>query len=560
MRYIIKSLDKSKLVKKIIIDKNGKKTTKWVSREQFEKDKKKTAKKEVKKPVKKEAKKVISKKSAKLIIDKRKITVKKKEPLKSDKKIAKLIKKVTPETRNKTINKILGTTGKKKTVKQAAQDLVKNTPFEKDIQKAIDQFKPIQVPNSTALDYTHFPQMAITNVKAKDILLKQRPVFIPEVDEYSTDRSRYFLPFVEITENKYMVMIQLPNTKKNIVSKYAIMTLDELAVTNNYYFEKAKAEKKIYLDEKIKEALKPDSNYRTDPMYRFTFKTDEKIIAYVTKNVGKVSRNKKDTMGRSQYDLIQSFYKISGNSETWKKFHELNNKLRIKTNDIEIQTEDFDSTYVKGRDTSYGDSNTKNTILKSHGVLVKRQNGDEITNQEINHLKTALDDVYKVFGNRKSMSEKFGLKISHAGEKMMHARKACGLFYPSMKAIGVSFMGKTGTGLTLAHEFGHFMDYYVGKSTKNHYSSDNPTSLANKIASTFRKKMFNGGSATKYYDRTCECFARAMETYHAHKTGSAKYFDEQNYYVRSETFKVKIMSLIDQFFKENDKLLKSLFN
>jgi hypothetical protein len=238
---------------------------------------------------------------------------------------------------------------------------------------------------------------------------------------------------------------------------------------------------------------------------------------------------------------------------------DLMNLLEFKSNDMQIQYDDNYSVYHKGEETSYGDKGTKDTLLKSYGVKIKRQNGDEITDKETAQVKTALDSVYSVFGNKSEMARKFGLKISHSGLVGMHARKAVGLFFPSYKAIGVSFSASAG--LTLAHEWAHFMDHYVGHQKNNWHNSDDWNSTAGQIAVNLRSKLKN---ATKYSGRTCECFARSMEAYYAYKlngdaglsdvvSSGEEYFPNDSAYMKRE-----VIPLCEKWLKENEELLKSM--
>jgi hypothetical protein len=69
-------------------------------------------------------------------------------------------------------------------------------------------------------------------------------------------------------------------------------------------------------------------------------------------------------------------------------------------------------------------------------------------------------------------------------------------------------------------------------------------------------------STSKYQNRTCECFARAMEQYWAILSGNEdilqKWNSEKNHPTK-EVFMEKIMPLCEQFLKENDSLLKAFF-
>ena len=76
----------------------------------------------------------------------------------------------------------------------------------------------------------------------------------------------------------------------------------------------------------------------------------------------------------------------------------------------------------------------------------------------------------------------------------------------------------------------------------------------------------NEKSGSDYINRTCECFARAFEQYHAMNIHgddvvkiAGKYIEHGDH-VNKDVFNNKIKPLIEQFFKENDKMLKAAVN
>jgi hypothetical protein len=156
------------------------------------------------------------------------------------------------------------------------------------------------------------------------------------------------------------------------------------------------------------------------------------------------------------------------------------------------------------------------------------------------------------------MAKKFELKVSHSGEKHMHARKCCGIFFPYYHAIGVMFSGdKEQAGFTMAHEWAHFMDNYAGKQNGRHFASDDYSGDAYAIANTFRKNM-NERQSSKYMNRTCECFARALEQYAAHKTNMGGRYDPVDCYAKADVFTERIIPMIDKWLETNNELLKAL--
>ena len=49
---------------------------------------------------------------------------------------------------------------------------------------------------------------------------------------------------------------------------------------------------------------------------------------------------------------------------------------------MELQHSDLESTWTKGRETAYGDSNLDESLLATYGVNIKRQNGNTYRNLE----------------------------------------------------------------------------------------------------------------------------------------------------------------------------------
>jgi hypothetical protein len=456
------------------------------------------------------------------------------EQKKKDIKIAEAINKATPETRNEVEREILDIPEIKQ--EDVIMPVSKFNPTDTEVEIPFSG-KDKQPVKYIAKDYTAVRPKDIYLAKEKTILTDPRPAYIPEVDEAYFRSSNYFIPAYKLGEDKYLLALNAKRMAPSIrdwgkeigENNFAIVNRDVFAATQDYYLKKAKAK------------LKEDQALRTRKK-RITMLPENKISYH-------------------QMDLINSF---TGGSryETknlWEIYRWLRQDLKQKTEDMEIQLEDYYSTYTKGKETAYGDKGTKDNLLQDYGVKVKRQNGAEINELEIQEIKSAMDDLFSVFGNKSSMAKTFGLKISHAGDKMMHARKAIGLFIPSMHAIGVTAHGDKGTGFIISHEWGHFMDYYIGEKTGRHYASDNPEDIAGEIASTFRKNMVKK-QTSKYQNRTCECFARAMEQYWAIKTKNNDIMDVKSpNHPTEEIFVEKIMPSIDKFLQNNDALLKGFY-
>ncbi len=237
-------------------------------------------------------------------------------------------------------------------------------------------------------------------------------------------------------------------------------------------------------------------------------------------------------------------------------------QLQQRRVDLRIQGEDQGGTYKKGKETALGDSNLQDTYVEELGVKVKAQDGTVIEPVKQEEIATALRAVYSSFGDRSELARNFGLKVSHAGTKHMHASNALGIYAPRYKAIGVgAAAGDHKFGFTLAHEFAHFLDHRAGNQVKRNFASDDASSTAGQLARTFRKHM-NQTSDSDYTNRSCECLARACEQYHAMKTSGAdamhiekKYVEHANFASEAK-FNEHVKPLVERFLSENSELIK----
>lgn len=438
-------------------------------------------------------------------------------------------------------------------------------------------------------DYTDIPPSDIKLPKPKNILEKEKPYFIPEIDHHKFLMNGYTLPANKIGEDRYLVALNGVSSK-NYVSEpsldainkdgnFAVMSLDLYAATQKYYQVRAKEQNKAdsiakhqreiarlksLLDEAIKSG---DRESRIEAIKRWITSAEE--------GKPKVKRlkifDKPKGMSYDQMLMLRTMNKDEeGNfidrRKAWELYREsLFADREQKMIDLDLQQEHDESSFTKGRQTSYGDTGLSDELFDEFGVKIKRQNGDEISKQETDQIKNALTEISKVFGNNVKMNKDFGLKISHSGNVKQHASKATGVFFRYYNAIGVSNeYGGDMFNFVFAHEYAHFSDYWIGRKTGNYFASDKQGSTANKIAKTFRDNL-NKPSTSNYINRTCECFARAMELHTAVQIkgesaivwGKDKYFDSDNY-VSKEVYENKLKPLIEQFFEENKEILKSM--
>ncbi|WP_246839472.1 methyltransferase [Leptospira licerasiae] len=461
-------------------------------------------------------------------------------PLEVPKEIDDKISSANPENRAQVRKAIIGTS---KTEDEAT----------KEIETEKIEFKPGTVnhwvlkkgitENKDILDYSKAPIDKIILFNEKTILERTKPTYIPDINARDFRSFNYSFPKIRVGDDKYLVQIVPSDLKFEYGAylgesepEYILMNADSLVASEHYYRTLIKAKLK-------KEYERAGKRKRI-----------------------KIKEPTSNQMASSQYELIShqlfgekiSLLEREKDKQIWEYYRDQQQSLVYKAFDLKFRTSDRieESTYSKGRETSYGDSGVKNDLFSDYGVQVKRQNGSSISEIEINQVKEALSDVFDAFGNRSEMAKKFGLKISHSGEVLMHARKALGLFFPYYKAIGVSFKGGITRGsLTLAHEFGHFMDFYVGKQKNQIYASEKIGSIENQIASIFRSGMRSELNSA-YFTRTCECFARAFEMYFFDKKHNVEDYDPK-YNPSWEYFRSNVQPLIEQFFDVNKDYLKS---
>ena len=415
-------------------------------------------------------------------------------------------------------------------------------------------------------DYTNVPAIDVVIPKPNKILDAEKPYFIPDINKDIFKRNAYTLPSLKLGEDRYLVALDgFANRRGSILStrdinttgKFAIMSLDSMTATENYYQLQAKALFKKEQDEYVKKRRKDIVDFQIKQGKTLEEATEIANSRKIkTKRLSVLSKSR---MTYDQMDMITALNRDRGisRSDAWGIYGELQKEKNQKASDIALHQEYIDSSYSKGQKTSYGDSGTKDDLLEEYGVKVKRQNGDVINDSEIAQIKNSLDSVASVFGKNAQMNKDFGLKISHSGDVLMHARKAVGLFHPTFSAIGVSSRdGDSDFKFTFGHEYAHFMDYWIGKTTGNHYASDKQGSTANKIAQVLRSNM-NKKTDSKYYNRTCECFARALEQYHATESmGAGDAYFAQDTQVNKEVYNEQLKPLIQQFLNENKELLK----
>jgi hypothetical protein len=446
--------------------------------------------------------------------------------------------------------------GKAFPIGKAVPYIMENKP-EPDA-KPVDEFYHFEpLIDGAIADYSAFPPNRMYIAQGKNILTAARPPWVPPFEYRFVYRNRHIPPVRTINSFYYV-----KSGKDDPL--YYKLSLDGFAAVVDYYVKYGKAlnkreaeEQAVRLKEKAQKAMR-DKEHPLDPQ-----SYDYRYYASVLKGTHKTMRPAPlRLLSATSMTLEQSaFFKENGigKKEMWAAWREIRTSLEQKLIDMSCQYDDLESSYTKGAKTSYGDAHTNNALFEEFGILVKRQNGDAINRKEIGEIKNAFDLIKPVFGNLKPLCAEYGLKVSHSGVTHMHASKFIGVFFDMYRAIGVRFGDTVNGPLTLAHELSHFLDSRAGKETEHFFSSDRPGSIENSIAGTFRAEMnrrMNSPKKSKYFQRTCECFARAMEQFSAFMVAPVQYLSycKSKVYVPDTPFQEKLLPLIAELITERQGL------
>ena len=250
-------------------------------------------------------------------------------------------------------------------------------------------------------------------------------------------------------------------------------------------------------------------------------------------------------------------------------FHDYYNFIEEGLLNLEIARKSNELAYTKGFETSFGKSNTVDVLYKRYGVLVKRQNGDKISSLEVQAIEDGIKIFYKHIFDVSDAMRADNMVVSHSGKVLMYATNALGIFIAFAHAVGVSEKyGKLAFNEILAHEFGHFVDNYVGKKYNVRMLSEKRESLPNDIAFAMRATM-NQKSSSKYINSSVECFARAIQQYvsiseygeNAFAKFSNEYeattddmtampYFEHPHFVNKENYYTMIKPLVEEFIRQ----------
>ena len=389
--------------------------------------------------------------------------------------------------------------------------------------------------------------------KEETILVDPVPVFIPILDEDMLKKRGFIFDAMRIEPDTYLVSTtQFIDAETPFAySKYVIVTLDQLVLISDYYYKKvratlqAEAENQTLRQEQYYDSLPEERRQRHLNQPNFYHSLPVAIKKKISQSdyealdlAGKEKlykpfkryKSKRITSSLEDNKMYSSFHlmyerfinpeavmprKGIANNEVWSYWSSFREMMNFKIKDIQAQREYLNEAYATAVETSFGESNTSTILKETYGVLVKRQNGDKINAQEIKQIEDALIKIYSCFGNCRKMALKDNMKISHTGTRLVFGTKAVGIYHPKMHTISSSNKyGNDQFQMTMAHEFGHFIDNFIGMSKGKMYASGEYESLAGQIAFNFRNNMNKPKDLqSDYVNSTQECFARAFEQF-----------------------------------------------
>jgi hypothetical protein len=527
-------------------------------------------------------------------------------------------------------NEIMNKRGALKSLLKIREAQLKN--IDNELKALINGGTVVNFKDETGQEYKNVADF--TNVKTDvisfnqdTILVDESPVYIPFIDE---ERFKYrggILDAIRLTTDTYVV--SYADYKYSTMagqSQVFLLTLDQLVLTNIYYLTKIKA---VFQKEAERKTEKSKDYYFSLPLERREKHYAQRNFYHsIPKSVQKkYTENEWNSLTLEEKEILAPAYKIYGaerfksnleSNKMYASFHDMYNAfinpeakrytkdrrteqktylnigetgfgtyadprvfnywekfrdmMQYKIKDISFQRDEMSDNYKTAIETSFGDSNTNDSIYADYGVLVKRQNGDKINVNEIEEIKVSLNNIFGKFGNLKDQFVQNKIKISHTGKKLVFAQKAVGCYIQTMGTIAVSEKyGEIQFNSTMAHEIAHFIDNKLGAKNGKRWETDNYESTAGIIAFTFRNFMNKPKSQqTDYINATKECFARAMQQYFVMQ----QYGDDveiiygyenftipekisnQEIFVNKETFNFVIKPLIEKFLEEN----KDFFN
>ena len=197
----------------------------------------------------------------------------------------------------------------------------------------------------------------------------------------------------------------------------------------------------------------------------------------------------------------------------FKQYNDINFLLKKELAGLEKSKFEYEAAPALARQKAYGKVNTSDVLSDEFGIKIKKQDGSDFTEDEIKNAVKIIKPVFTFLNLPKTLFEQNGLIISFTRNKTMkNERNASGVFVSNYKSIGISF---SDSGIVLAHETGHWLDFIMGKNILNcmDFASSSNGTMQNVIALTMRSLMNGNETKSDYWTNPTECFARSLEEY-----------------------------------------------
>lgn len=330
-------------------------------------------------------------------------------------------------------------------------------------------------------------------------------------------------------------------------------------------FNREELEKDTYLPVSIFDEL---GNYYTLVEGKI-YKTNEEILISSVKQIFESNPKAKfpqsvQSMAKGRYNEMEKLMKAVPHfqenrylmevpalqkSFIFKQYNELNFLLKKTITNLDKSHFEYMAAPALKRQTAYGDTNVNTALAEKYGIGLKKQDGKQLSEIELQEAESIISTVFDFFKIPKDLAKKTELIISFTHNKSMKsARNAAGVFIPNYKAIGVSFSdGYNGTisesKKILAHETGHWIDALAGIDFSN-FSSSTEGTIQSVLAASVVTSMNDASSSTTYWRESTECFARAFEEYFAVEALSDYSYFTRKYYCPKNEYESQIKPLV----------------
>lgn len=139
----------------------------------------------------------------------------------------------------------------------------------------------------------------------------------------------------------------------------------------------------------------------------------------------------------------------------------------VESNPLFRTAADARERYEKGRHTSFGNKSgiIDDSMQAERGFKCKRQDGRQITPEQVREITAAMDEIESVIGSVRDIMRQGDVTIAHTnGKRPFLSSDAGGMYHPTERTITTGTRNRiTGSSIPVeAHEFAHFLDDEAG--------------------------------------------------------------------------------------------------